>query len=84
MNEAQFVTDTVPRRLRNGKDMEANQQILTIKEVAQLLRCSKAHVANALNGRVPGIPRLTHVSVSRRKLIRKEWLNQWLETNKRR
>ena len=64
--------------------MEINQEILTIKEVAQILRCSKAHVAHALHGKVAGIPRLTHVSVGRRKLIRKEWLNQWLETNKNR
>jgi excisionase family DNA binding protein len=64
--------------------METNQEILTIKEVAQILRCSKAHVANALHGKVTGIPRLTHVSVGRRKLIRKEWLNQWLEANKNR
>jgi hypothetical protein len=35
--------------------METNQEILTIKEVAQILRCSKAHVANALHGKVTGI-----------------------------
>ena len=64
--------------------MEINQEILTIKEVAHILRCSKAHVANALHGKVTGIPRLTHVNVGRRKLIRKEWLNQWLEANKNR
>lgn len=64
--------------------MEINQEILTIKEVAQILRCSKAHVVNALHGTVTDVPRLTHVSVGRRKIVRKEWLNQWLETNKNR
>jgi hypothetical protein len=50
--------------------------------VAEILRCSKAHVANVLGGQVPGIPRLTHVSMGRRKLVRKEWLDHWLENNK--
>jgi hypothetical protein len=44
-------------------------QILTLPEVAQLLRCSKAHLSNLLNGRVPGARPLPHVSVGRRKLI---------------
>jgi hypothetical protein len=63
--------------------METDQEILTIKDLAQVLRCSKAH-ANVLLGKVAGIPRLTHVSLGRRKLVRKEWLNQWLEANKNR
>ncbi len=64
--------------------METNQEILTIKDVAQLLRCSKAHVANVLHGKVAGVPRLTHLNLGRRKLVRREWLNQWLEANKNR
>jgi hypothetical protein len=64
--------------------METNQEILTIKEVAQVLRCSKAHAANVLLGKVAGVPRLTHVSLGRRKLVRREWLNQWLEASKNR
>jgi|SRR5437773_11166921 len=53
-------------------------QILTLPEVAQLLRCSKAHLSNLLNGRVPGARPLPHVSVGRRKLIRRESLEHWL------
>ena len=64
--------------------MEQTATILTIKDVAEILRCSKAHVANVLGGKVPGIPRLTHVSMGRRKLVRKEWLDHWLENNKTR
>jgi excisionase family DNA binding protein len=64
--------------------METNQEILTIKDVAQFLRYSKAHVTNVLHGKVAGIPRLTHVSLGRRILVRREWLNQWLEANKNR
>jgi excisionase family DNA binding protein len=63
---------------------EAPTHILTIKEVAAILRCSKAHVSKALSGTIPGVPRLTHLAVGRRKLIRREWLDEWLEANKKR
>jgi excisionase family DNA binding protein len=58
--------------------------ILTIEEVAETLRCSKAHVSKALSGKIPGVPRLTHFAVGRRKLVRREWLDDWLEANKKR
>ena len=58
--------------------------ILTIEEVAETLRCSKAHVSKALSGKIPGVPRLTHFAVGRRKLVRREWLDEWLEANKKR
>ena len=64
--------------------METDQEILTIKDLAQVLRCFKAHAANVLLGKVAGIPRLTHVNLGRRKLIRRKWLDQWLEANKNR
>ncbi len=58
-------------------------QILTIQEVAEILRCSKTHVSKALSGKLSGVPRLTHLAVGRRKLVRREWLDEWLEVNKR-
>ena len=58
--------------------------VLTIKQVAQLLHCSKTHVANVLNGRVTGVARLSHLNVGRRKLVRKDWLERWMEENKTR
>ncbi len=58
--------------------------VLTIKQVAQILHCSKTHVANVLNGRVTGLPRLSHLNVGRRKLVRKDWLERWMEENKTR
>ena len=43
--------------------MENTSSILTIKDMAEILRCSKTHVANVLSGKVQGVPRLTHLSV---------------------
>ena len=57
-------------------------EILTIDDVAVVLRCSKAHVCNVLNGRVPGVARLAHFALGRRKLVRREWLEEWMEANK--
>jgi excisionase family DNA binding protein len=59
-------------------------EVLTVREVAAVLRCSKAHVCNVINGKVQGLPRLTHISMGRRKLVRREWLHQWMEANKSR
>ena len=56
--------------------------VLTIDDVATILRCSKSHVCNVLNGRIPGVPKLTHFAMGRRKLVRREWLEEWMETNK--
>ncbi len=61
-----------------------DQNILTIKEVAAILRCSKAHALNVIDGKVRGLPKLTHLSLGRRKVVRKDWLDQWMEANKTR
>ena len=62
--------------------MEDINDNLTIKEVANLLRCSKTHVQNALRGRVPGMPRLTHFPMGRRKIVRRQWLEKWMEATR--
>ena len=38
--------------------MEKIESVLTIKKIAEVLRCSKTHVANLLGGRVSSAPRL--------------------------
>ena len=57
-------------------------QVLTLQESAAILRCSKAHVSNLVNGRVPNTPRLPHLRLGRRVLIRREWIVQWMDGNK--
>ena len=64
--------------------VENTTNILTIKEVADILRCSKTHAQNVIEGKVNGLPKLTHLSLGRRKVVRKDWLDQWMEANKTR
>ena len=64
------------------QDTPVKSEVLTVREVAEVLRCSKAHVCNALHGRVPGVPKLTHFALGRRMLVRREWLDTWMEQNK--
>ena len=59
-----------------------DSRILTINDVATILHCSKTHVSHVLAGKIAGIPKLTHIAMGRRKLIRREWLDEWMETNK--
>jgi hypothetical protein len=61
--------------------LSGTKPILTLGEVATHLRCSKAHVSNILNGRVAGVATLPHFALGRRKLVRSEWLNEWIERN---
>jgi excisionase family DNA binding protein len=56
--------------------------VLTLREVAAILRCSKTHVSNVVNGKVDGVPTLTHVRMGRRIMIRSTWLHDWMEANK--
>lgn len=60
------------------------RKILTIREVAEELKCSKAHVSKILNGKVPGLAKLDHVALGRRKLVRSDWLVEWIESNRTR
>ena len=52
--------------------------ILTLADVAKVLRCSKAHVSNIILGKVPHLPRLPVVRIGRRVLIRDESLDEWM------
>jgi excisionase family DNA binding protein len=56
-----------------------HSQVLTLKEAAAYLRVSKAHLANVINGKVAGALPLRHALVGRRILIRREWVDKWLE-----
>jgi excisionase family DNA binding protein len=57
--------------------------LLTLAEVAELLHCSKAHVSNAVAGRVAGCPPIPAVRLGRRKLVRRETLLAWIDRNEK-
>ena len=56
-------------------------EVLTVAEVAVRLRCSKAHVCNAINGKVRGVTTLPAINMGRRKLVRACALATWLNEN---
>ena len=63
--------------------MAEQDQILTVGEVAAELRCSKAHVHNAINGKVAGVSALPAIHMGRRKLVRRSALERWKTTNEK-
>jgi excisionase family DNA binding protein len=55
--------------------------LLTMAEVAKLLHCSKAHVCNAVAGKLRGCRPIPSVRMGRRALVRRESLMVWIEQN---
>ena len=56
--------------------------ILTAKEVADELRCSKAQVYKLINGQFPGIPRLPAIPLgTRKKVVTRSSLEAWKLAN---
>jgi hypothetical protein len=68
-------------KLQGNKMSENNSEILSIHEVAANLRCSKAHVYNAINGKVSGVSQLPAIPMGRRKLVRRSSLESWKAAN---
>jgi excisionase family DNA binding protein len=56
-------------------------EILSALEVAEELRCSKAHVYNVILGRVEGVSPLPAICMGRRRLIRRSALEAWKRGN---
>lgn len=63
--------------------MSDHDAILTVPEVAADLRCSKPHVYNAINGKVPGVSVLPAITMGRRRLVRRSSLERWKVDNER-
>ena len=53
--------------------------MLSLAEAARFVRCSRSHLSNVLNGKVPDLPHLPSVRIGRRVLFRRESLEQWLQ-----
>jgi excisionase family DNA binding protein len=61
-------------------DTKAHTPVMTLKQAAAYLQISKAHLSNVINGKVPGVQPVRCFRMGRRILIKREWLEQWLET----
>jgi excisionase family DNA binding protein len=59
--------------------MNESSTVMTLGLAADYLKISKAHLSNAINGKVEGVPKLPFARVGRRILIRREWADEWLE-----
>jgi excisionase family DNA binding protein len=60
--------------------MRTESPVLSLKQAADYLQVSKAHLSNVINGKVSGVPRVRSFRVGRRVLIKREWIDDWLET----
>jgi excisionase family DNA binding protein len=57
--------------------------LLKLGEAADYLHVSKAHLSNILNGKVAGVPPIRSLRAGRRILIRREWIDEWIEATSR-
>lgn len=57
--------------------------VLTVNDVARLLRCSKAHICKIINGKVKDTPPIPAIAVGRRRLVRRQSLVQWMTERER-
>jgi excisionase family DNA binding protein len=73
----------VPQMVPLKSGMTETDEILSISEVAGYLRCSKAHVYNAINGKVDGVSQLPAIHMGRRRLVRRSSLECWKRENER-
>ena len=52
---------------------------MSLKQAAAYLQVSKAHLSNVINGKVVGVLPVRSFRVGRRVLIKREWIDEWLE-----
>ena|SRR5438876_6170175 len=57
------------------------EELLTPREVAAELRCSKAQVYRLINGEVKDAPPLPAISLGRKRIIRRSSLETWKRDN---
>ncbi len=60
------------------------EELLTAREIAAELRCSKAQVYRLINGEVKGSPPLPAISLGRKRIIRRSSLEAWKQENESR
>jgi hypothetical protein len=73
-------TDSGQKDFEKMPETNGHSQVMTLRQTAEYLRISKAHLSNVINGKVAGVPPLRHFRAGRRILIKRNWADEWLET----
>ena len=64
----------------NAMDTQRSQSsVMSLQQAADYLQVSKAHLANVINGKVPGVSPVRAARLGRRVLIKREWIEEWLD-----
>ena len=63
------------------RNTNAGDPILTAKEVAKDLRCSKSQVSRLMKGVVEGLSMLPHLPLGRKKVVPRSALEAWKREN---
>jgi len=61
--------------------MTNHDPVLTAKEVAEDLRCSKSQVYRLMSGKVEGVTTLPHLALGRKKVVPRSMLEHWKRQN---
>ncbi len=61
-------------------DLNVSGSVLSLSDAAAYLHVSKAHLSKVINGKVPGVKPVRSFRMGRRILIKREWIDEWLET----
>lgn len=64
-------------------EMRIDTPVLNLAQAAAYLRISKAHLSNVLRGKVPGVPPVRFFRMGRRILIKRAWIEEWLDRSNR-
>jgi excisionase family DNA binding protein len=70
------------RNRRRVMSATRESSVLSLKQAAAYLQISKAHLSNVINGKVPGVAPVRSFRLGRRVLVRREWIDEWLESGK--
>ena len=63
--------------------MRTESPVMNLRLAAAYLQVSRAHLSNVINAKVPGVLPVRSFRVGRRVLIKREWIDEWLETSRR-
>ena len=76
-----FLSAANPPDAAGASPVTIENAILTAKEVATELRCSRAHVYKLMKGEVAGLSKLPAIIMGRKYIFRRKSFEAWKEAN---